>query len=104
MLLALVVVLAGARDGGTLIFDEIDAGIGGATAAAVGARIGRLAEADQIVCVTHLAQLATSGRYHYMLDKTEEPNGTTISVREVTRADRETEMARMLSAKPTRPP
>ncbi len=97
VLLALVVVLAGARDGGALIFDEIDAGIGGATAAAVGARIDRLAEADQVVCVTHLAQLATWADRHYVLDKTEEPNGTTISVREVTGTARETEMARMLS-------
>ena len=97
VLLALVVVLAGARDGGALIFDEIDAGIGGATAAAVGARIGRLAEGDQVVCVTHLAQLATWAGRHYVLDKNEDPNGTTISVREVAGADRETEMARMLS-------
>ena len=47
--------------------------------------------------MTHLAQLATWADRHYVLDKTEEPNGTTISVREVTGADRETEMARMLS-------
>lgn len=97
VLLALVVVLAGARDGGALIFDEIDAGIGGATGAAVGARIGRLATTDQIVCVTHLAQLATWADRHYVLDKTEEENGTTISVREVTAAARESELARMLS-------
>jgi DNA repair protein RecN (Recombination protein N) len=97
VLLALVVVLAGARDGGALIFDEIDAGIGGATAAAVGARIGRLAEADQVVCVTHLAQLATWAGRHYVLDKSEEQNGTTITVREVTGSTREVELARMLS-------
>jgi DNA repair protein RecN (Recombination protein N) len=97
VLLALVVVLADARDGGALIFDEIDAGIGGATAASVGARIGRLARVDQVVCVTHLAQLATWADRHYVLDKTEEKSGTTISVREVTGAARETELARMLS-------
>jgi DNA repair protein RecN (Recombination protein N) len=97
VLLALVVVLAGARDGGALIFDEIDAGIGGATAAAVGARIGRLASADQVVCVTHLAQLATWADRHYVLDKSEERGATTISVREVAGASREAELARMLS-------
>jgi len=97
VLLALVVVLAGARDGGALIFDEIDAGIGGATATAVGARIGRLASADQVVCVTHLAQLATWADRHYVLDKSEEAAGTTISVREVAGAAREAELARMLS-------
>jgi DNA repair protein RecN (Recombination protein N) len=97
VLLALVVVLAGNRDGGALIFDEIDAGIGGATAAAVGARIGRLATVDQVVCVTHLAQLATWADRHYVLDKTEEKNGTTISAREVTGSTRISELARMLS-------
>jgi len=97
VLLALVVVLAGARDGGALIFDEIDAGIGGATGAAVGARIGRLATTGQVVCVTHLAQLATWADRHYVLDKSEEKNGTTISVREVAGSQRETELARMLS-------
>jgi DNA repair protein RecN (Recombination protein N) len=97
VLLSLVVVLAGARDGGALIFDEIDAGIGGATATAVGARIGRLAEAEQVVCVTHLAQLATWADRHYVLDKSEEKSGTTISVREVAGPAREAELARMLS-------
>ena len=72
VLLALVVVLAGAREAqGALVFDEIDAGIGGATATAVGARIGELARREQVVCVTHLAQLATWADRHYVLDKIE---------------------------------
>jgi DNA repair protein RecN (Recombination protein N) len=99
VLLALVVVLAGALDApGALVFDEIDAGIGGATATAVGARIGELARRGQVLCVTHLAQLATWADRHYVLDKIEAKGGTTIVVRSVdARKEREAEIARMLS-------
>lgn len=107
VLLALVVVLAGARDThSALVFDEIDAGIGGATAAAVGASIGELARRGQIVCVTHLAQLATWADRHYVLDKVERKRpstslrtgSTTIVVRPIAGAEeREAEIARMLS-------
>ncbi len=99
VLLALVVVLSGARDGrGALVFDEIDTAIGGATASAVGARIGELAQREQVVCVTHLAQLATWADRHYVLDKTERGTVTTIGVRELSSAEeREAEIARMLS-------
>ncbi len=98
VLLALVVVLAGARDArSALVFDEIDAGIGGATAAAVGASIGELARRGQVVCVTHLAQLATWADRHYVLDKIEGKQ-TTIVVRPIAGAkEREAEIARMLS-------
>jgi DNA repair protein RecN (Recombination protein N) len=99
VLLALVVVLAGARDAQTaLVFDEIDAGIGGTTATAVGARIGELARRGQVVCVTHLAQLATWAQRHYVLDKIARKAETTIVVREISGAkEREAEIARMLS-------
>lgn len=99
LLLALVVVLSGARDGAdALVFDEIDTGIGGATGTAVGARIGRLARDGQVICVTHLAQLARWADRHYILEKTERKNETTISVREIAGDDeRESELARMLS-------
>ncbi|HTX59853.1 MAG TPA: hypothetical protein VMH02_09250, partial [Verrucomicrobiae bacterium] len=99
VLLALVVVLAASRAAhGALVFDEIDAGIGGATATAVGARIGRLAAGAQVVAVTHLAQLATWADRHYVLEKSESRGETTISVRELTTASaREAELARMLS-------
>ncbi len=80
VLLALVVVLADARDAApALVFDEIDAGIGGATATAVGARMGELARRGQVVCVTHLAQLATWADRHYVLDKIERKRDTTIA-------------------------
>ncbi len=98
VLLALVVVLAGARERTALIFDEIDTGIGGTTATAVGARIGRLAQEGQVVCVTHLAQLATWSDRHYVLEKHEKSGATTISVREISGEEaRAAELARMLS-------
>jgi DNA repair protein RecN (Recombination protein N) len=99
VLLALVVSLAGVRaDASALVFDEIDAGVGGATATAVGGRIGRLAQNAQVVCVTHLAQLATWADRHYVLDKIEGDGETTIEVREIEkRSEREAELARMLS-------
>ncbi len=98
VLLALVVVLASARERNALIFDEIDAGIGGATASAVGTRVGRLAETEQVVCVTHLAQLATWADVHYVLEKRESKNETTIAVRHIDGDEgRAAELARMLS-------
>ncbi|MGA2761451.1 MAG: DNA repair protein RecN [Candidatus Cybelea sp.] len=99
VLLALVVALAGARNSfEALIFDEIDAGIGGATATAVGARLGELARQGQVVCVTHLAQIATWAERHYVLEKLERGDETTIAVRELDgRKEREAEIARMLS-------
>jgi DNA repair protein RecN (Recombination protein N) len=99
VLLAIVVALAGARDAGSsLVFDEIDAGIGGATATAVGMRIGDFARHGQVVCVTHLAQLATWADRHYVLEKTEQKRQTTIVVRPIAgKKEREAEIARMLS-------
>ena len=99
MLLALIVTLSEARDAdAALVFDEIDTGIGGTTGTAVGARIGRLARAGQVVCVTHLAQLATWADRHYLLEKSERAKVTTIAVREIAGAGaREAELARMLS-------
>jgi DNA repair protein RecN (Recombination protein N) len=77
VLLALVVVLAGRRERTALVFDEIDAGIGGATANAVGVRLGALARTTQVVCVTHLAQIAAWADVHYSLRK-REAKGTTV--------------------------
>jgi DNA repair protein RecN (Recombination protein N) len=98
VLLALVVVLADGRDARTFVFDEIDAGIGGATAVAAGARLQRLAAVAQVVCVTHLAQIASWADTHYALRKYDDDGETTIEVVPL-RADddRLAEIARMLS-------
>ena len=98
VLLALIVSLAGVRGRTALVFDEIDAGIGGATATAVGARLGRLAHDGQVVCVTHLAQIASYADAQYVLEKRESKSATSIALREITNeAERTTELARMLS-------
>jgi len=98
VLLALVVVLSATRERTALIFDEIDAGIGGATASAVGLRLGRLASRSQVICVTHLAQIASWADRHYVLEKSDVKGSTIIDVREVDASrDRTTEIARMLS-------
>ncbi len=98
VLLALVVVLADRRERTALVFDEIDAGIGGATASAVGVRIGTLARTSQVLCVTHLAQIASWADRHYALRK-RETRGTTVVelVPLAARADVLEEIARMLS-------
>jgi DNA repair protein RecN (Recombination protein N) len=98
VLLALIVVLAGSRARTALIFDEIDTGVGGATATAVGVRLGKLAQHTQIICVTHLAQIASWADRHYVLEKNESRNATTIGVRTAgDEPQRTAELARMLS-------
>ncbi len=97
VLLALVVVLADRRERTALVFDEIDAGIGGATASAVGARLARLAQSAQVVCVTHLAQIASYGDAHVALRKEERRRATTIAAFALDGAARRAEIARMLS-------
>jgi DNA repair protein RecN (Recombination protein N) len=98
VLLALVVVLSDRRDARTFVFDEIDAGIGGATAVAVGARLQRLAGVAQVVCVTHLAQIASWADTHYVLRKYDDGGETTIEVVPLgADDDRLAEIARMLS-------
>jgi DNA repair protein RecN (Recombination protein N) len=97
VLLALVVA-ADRRDGAAFVFDEIDAGIGGATAVAVGARLGRLASEAQAICVTHLAQIASWADAHYALRKRESGGAVTIALEPLEERDaRLHEIARMLS-------
>ncbi len=100
VLLALVVVLADKRDRTALVFDEIDAGVGGATARAVGERVAALARSAQVLCVTHLAQIASWADRHYALRKRERAGTTTIEVVEL--KEREAvleELARMMGGK-----
>lgn len=88
---------ANARGARTLVFDEVDAGIGGATAEAVGRRLKRLAASNQVLCVTHLAQIAGLADHHYRVEK-KEINGRTVStVQELSGEQRTYEVARMFS-------
>lgn len=97
VLLALVVVLADRRADTALVFDEIDAGIGGATASAVGVRLGALARRGQVLCVTHLAQIASWADRHYAMRKREERGATVIDVVSLDERPAVEEIARMLS-------
>jgi DNA repair protein RecN (Recombination protein N) len=81
----------------TLVFDEIDTGIGGRAAEAVGKKLKQLARTNQVLCVTHLPQIATFGDQHYVIEKKEAGGRTRTSVRAVTGEERTEEVARMLS-------
>lgn len=81
----------------TLVFDEIDTGIGGRAAEAVGKKLKSLARGNQVLCVTHLPQIATFADHHFVIEKKESGGRTRTSVREVTADERTQEVARMLS-------
>ena len=80
-----------------LVFDEVDTGIGGATAEAVGRRLKRLAAANQVLCVTHLAQIASFADAHYRVEKREVKGRTAAEIEELTGDNRTREIGRMLS-------
>jgi len=96
-LLALKVCLTGTDSGLTLIFDEIDRGVGGATAGAVGRRLAQLAEGGQVLVVTHSPQVAARGAHHWRVEKHVEGEMTLSTVTPLNAADRVDEIARMLS-------
>ena len=96
-MLALKVNLAQSSKVGTMVFDEVDAGIGGATAQAVGERLSRLGTDVQVLVVTHSPQVAAQGRQHYKVEKSTQDNITTTAVFELDNAARREEIARMLS-------
>lgn len=96
-MLALKVVLAASDARPTLIFDEIDSGVGGATADAIGERLERLAEHMQIFVVTHSPQVAARGREHFLISKSEANGRVRTTVNNLDMAAREDELARMLS-------
>ncbi len=96
-LLALKVCLTGEAAGLTLIFDEIDRGVGGATADAVGRRLARLAEGAQVLVVTHSPQVAAQGAHHWRVEKRVAADTTTSTVIPLDRAQRVDEVARMLA-------
>jgi len=81
----------------TLVFDEIDTGIGGRAAEAVGKKLKSLARSHQVLCVTHLPQIATFGDHHYVIEKKESSGRTRTGIRVVTGEERTEEVARMLS-------
>ncbi len=96
-ILALKVALAEAGTAATMIFDEVDRGVGGAVASAIGERLARLAEQSQVLVVTHSPQVAARASHHYRIEKSHGPDGTRTTVRKLDEAERREEIARMLS-------
>lgn len=97
LMLALRVVLAQPGGAHTFVFDEIDTGISGATASAVGQRLNRLAQSSQALVITHSAQVAGFADKHFKISKSSENNTTTTSVAEINGDDRVNEIARIIS-------
>jgi DNA repair protein RecN (Recombination protein N) len=100
--LALKTCLVGSRQSGdalvrTLVFDEIDTGIGGRAAEGVARRLKKLAEENQVLCVTHLAQIACFADHHYRVGKFERQGRTVAEIDELSSADSTEEVGRMLS-------
>ncbi|HSJ97781.1 MAG TPA: DNA repair protein RecN, partial [Myxococcota bacterium] len=96
-ILALKVALAEQGGAATVIFDEIDRGVGGAVASAIGERLARLAQGGQLLAVTHSPQVAARGQTHYVIHKTSEGTVTRTSVTLLDEAGRQEEIARMQS-------
>lgn len=96
LMLAIKNVLAQADFISTLVFDEIDQGIGGRIGAVVGEKLYRLTEKHQVICITHLPQLAGFGQQHYQVSKDVESGRSVIQVREISGQDRTKELATML--------
>jgi DNA repair protein RecN (Recombination protein N) len=94
--LALEVVLATEATGETFVFDEVDAGVGGAVALEIGRRLARLSERCQVIVVTHLAQVAVFADRHYVVSKADDGSVTTSGVRRVEADERIEVLARMM--------
>jgi len=100
VMLAIEVVLAGTDPVPTFVFDEVDAGVGGAAATEIGRRLAKLAQTSQVIVVTHLAQVAAFSKNHLVVEKGSDGAVTASSVRLVHADDRALEMARLLSGSP----
>ena len=98
VMLALEVVLAAGTDGGrTMVFDEVDAGVGGKAAVEIGRRLAKLAVDNQVIVVTHLPQVAAFGDAHVYVAKATSADSVTSSVRTLDEAERVEELSRMLA-------
>lgn len=97
LMLALRVVLANNQSSHTFVFDEVDTGISGATASAVGLRLNKLASASQALVITHSAQVAGFANHHFKIEKNVENDKTTTTVHEISGDARLNEIARIIS-------
>ncbi|HBS25803.1 MAG TPA: DNA repair protein RecN, partial [Gammaproteobacteria bacterium] len=83
----------------TMIFDEVDSGVGGAIAEVVGKKLQSLGTEAQVFCVTHLPQVAACGHHHFQVNKTKSSDKTTTSLKTLKADQRVDEIARMLGGK-----
>ena len=97
LMLALRVVLNNPEYHRTIVFDELDTGISGATASAVGDRLNRLAQSEQLLVITHSAQVAGFADKHFKISKQSNNNTTTTTVEEIIGNDKINEIARIIS-------
>ncbi|MBI4684071.1 MAG: DNA repair protein RecN [Nitrospirae bacterium] len=84
-----------------LIFDEVDAGIGGRTAESIGTKLKKLAKKHQVICITHLPQIASAADFHIMTEKIQKKDRAYVKIKELSAEERKAEIARMLSGKIT---
>jgi DNA repair protein RecN (Recombination protein N) len=96
VVLALKAILAKSESLETVVFDEVDAGIGGSVAEVVGKKLSSLARHHQIICITHLPQIAKFGDHHFNISKQVVRGRTTTTITRLTESERVTEIARML--------
>jgi DNA repair protein RecN (Recombination protein N) len=101
VMLALKSILADFDHADVLIFDEVDAGIGGKTAESVGNKLQTLSKKHQVLCTTHLPQIASKGDVHLKIEKQQRDDRVRVEVSEITGKEREWEIARMLSGAST---
>ena len=100
-MLALKMSLRSADEVATYVFDEVDTGIGGATAQVVGKQIKAVADHRQVLCVTHLPQIAAFADHHFCVEKSEVKGRTETTVLKLSSAARKDELARMLGGQAT---
>lgn len=101
LMLGLKVIFTGLQQSGTVIFDEIDSGVSGAVATAMGQMMRRLAKEAQVFSVTHLAPVAASAQHHYLVEKSQDETHTRTSVHLLNRQDTIREIARIASGRAT---
>jgi DNA repair protein RecN (Recombination protein N) len=101
VMLALKNILADVDNLPVLIFDEVDAGIGGRTAESVGKKLKKISDKHQVLCTTHLPQIASLGDFHLQITKRQRNGKVYVEVKEISGRERQDEIARMLSGKIT---
>jgi len=101
VMLALKNILADVDNLPVLIFDEVDAGIGGRTAESVGKKLKKISDKHQVLCTTHLPQIASLGDFHLQITKRQRNGKVFVEVKELSGRERQDEIARMLSGKIT---